>query len=189
MWNSILCIVSAVLLILLFIMPFGCGTSDPLVNPAQTVPSVYVDSTLLPSARQYDWTNYRLGHWEYDPATGWVWIPGYIWSPSQVVWFTGYEYLHTAPLPPPDVVLPRPNEDRSVVQGSFTARTRKFHGTFDDRNLQAILDRIRTHRVAAATREVLRANLSLDFPLTLFTFDNIPPPGPLPAPRFYFAVP
>ena len=71
----------------------GCGTSVPAENPAQTLPSSYVDSTLLSPLRQPDWTNYRLGHWEYDQGIGWTWVPGYVWSPSQVVWFTGYEYL------------------------------------------------------------------------------------------------
>jgi hypothetical protein len=160
-----------------------------MVNPAQTLPSAYVDSTLLPGPPQYDWTNYRLGHWEYDRGIGWTWIPGYIWSPSQVVWFTGYEYLSVAPLPPPDVVLPRPGEAKSPVQGSFSDRPRVFRGGFDEPNLHAILEKIRTHRVAASTKEVLRANLALDFPLTLSTPERIPPPGPPPAPGFIFDVP
>lgn len=167
------------------VMHSGCGTGDPLVHPAQTLPVTSVDSTLLPPQEQYDWTNYRLGHWEYDRGIGWVWVPGYIWSPSQVTWFTGYEYLSTAPIPPPNVVLPRPGELESAVQGSLSGRGRRVRSGFDETNLQAILDRIRTHHVAAATKEMLRANLALDFPLTLFSFDNNPPPpGPPPSPAF-----
>ncbi len=176
--------------VLLVVMHFGCGTSDPLVNPAQTLPVTSVDSTLLPPPRQYDWTDYRLGHWEYYRGIGWTWVPGYIWSPSQVVWFTGYEYLYTSPLPPPDVVLPRAGELETPVQGSRTVRNRNFSGGFDEANLHAILDKIRTHRVAATATEILRANLALDFPLTLFSFDdNPPPPGPPPAPRFFLVGP
>lgn len=172
-------------LVAFLVMHSGCGTSDPLVNPARTLPITAVDSTLLPPPQQTEWTNYRLGHWEYDRGIGWTWVPGYIWSPSQVTWFTGYEYLSAAPIPPPNVVLPRPGELQSAVQGSLGDSGQRLRSGFDEMNLQAILDRIKTHRVVATTREILRANLALDFPLTLFSFDNNPPPpGPLPAPTF-----
>ena len=95
----------------------------------------------------------------------------------------------TAPVPPPEVVLPRPGEVNSAVQGSFNSLERRARGGFDETNLRAILDKIRTHRVYATTKEVLQANLALDFPLTLFSFDSIPPPGPPPLPGFIIEIP
>jgi hypothetical protein len=160
-----------------------------MVNSEVTLSPAYPDSSSPPAGEQYGWLNYHFGHWEYDPGIGWTWLPGYVWSPSHVVWFTGYEYLYSAPLPPPDVVLPQPGETKSVVQGGHSERMFKVRGEFDQTNLQAILEKIQTHRVAATAKEILRPTLSLDFPQTLFLPARIPPPGPPPVPHFVFLFP
>jgi hypothetical protein len=181
----------AVLLFFVFLSltASGCGTSEPMVNSAITLTSALPDSTAKPSQDQYAWTDYHYGYWEYDRGIGWVWVPGYAWSPAHVVWYTGFEYSSNSPLPPPDLVLPLPGEANSVMQGGNTKPTRGFSGEFAQMNLKAILEKIQTHRAIATTREVLRADLALDFPLALFGEDTIPPPGPPPVPHFIFVSP
>ncbi len=168
---------------------FGCGTSESMLVPVRTLSSAYADTTTVAPVRQYNWTDFRLGHWEYDRGLGWIWVPGYTWSPSRVVWFTGFEYLSIAPLPPPDVVLPRPGEAASGIQGGHDDRRRAVQGGFDRMNLEALLMKIQTHRVVATGREALRAVLSLDFPMTLLLPERISPPGPPPVPLFFFVIP
>lgn len=167
----------------------GCGTSDPMVNPAQTLPSEYVDRSLLPPEKQYNWTDYHYGYWQFDHGIGWAWVPGYFWSPAQVVWYTAFEYDCGSPLPPPDLIVPLPGEARAQTQARLVARGPGVRGSFDRTNLHAILDKVETRRMVATTRELLRADLSLDFPLSLFGPESIAPPGPPPVPHFVFGIP
>jgi hypothetical protein len=49
--------------------------------------------------REYGWTwvsdeswgdiPYHYGRWVSDPREGWLWVPGYVWGPSWVVWRSG----------------------------------------------------------------------------------------------------
>lgn len=43
---------------------------------------------------------YHYGRWAYDPEFGWVWVVGYEWAPSWVVWREGDDDIGWAPAPP-----------------------------------------------------------------------------------------
>ncbi|PWT91769.1 MAG: hypothetical protein C5B54_04670 [Acidobacteria bacterium] len=58
------------------------------------------------SYEPYGWLVYHYGNWVYDPSFGWVWVPGYDYSPAPVDWVTYDDYIGWAPLPPPGFALP-----------------------------------------------------------------------------------
>jgi hypothetical protein len=60
------------------------------------------------SYEPYGWAVYHYGNWHHEPAVGWVWIPGYEWSPARVNWISYGGHIGWAPLPPKGVVLPDP---------------------------------------------------------------------------------
>lgn len=43
------------------------------------------------------WGTYHYGRWAYDPGYGWVWVPGYGYSPAWVYWAYGSNYVGWAP--------------------------------------------------------------------------------------------
>lgn len=45
---------------------------------------------------------YHYGRWVYDPDDAWIWVPGYVWSPSWVVWRTDNTNVGWMPMPPGD---------------------------------------------------------------------------------------
>lgn len=53
-------------------------------------------------ASDYEWgaIPYHYGTWVLDPYYGWVWVPGYTWAPSWVVFRTGPDYIGWAPVSP-----------------------------------------------------------------------------------------
>jgi hypothetical protein len=43
----------------------------------------------------------HYGRWGYDPSYGgWLWVPGYVWGPSWVVWRGTDQYVGWFPMPP-----------------------------------------------------------------------------------------
>jgi hypothetical protein len=54
----------------------------------------------------YAWGSipYHYGTWVLDPYLGWIWVPGYVWAPSWVVFSSGPDYIGWAPVPPRFVV-------------------------------------------------------------------------------------
>lgn len=52
------------------------------------------------SDEPWGWATYHYGRWVFDPALGWIWIPGYEWAPAWVTWRFGGGYAGWAPLPP-----------------------------------------------------------------------------------------
>jgi hypothetical protein len=52
------------------------------------------------SDEPFAWAVYHYGRWVYDPAWGWVWIPGYQWAPAWVTWRVGGDVIGWAPLGP-----------------------------------------------------------------------------------------
>src|SRR6185503_664987 len=50
----------------------------------------------------YAWGSvpYHYGTWALDPNLGWIWVPGYVWAPSWVVFSSGPDYVGWAPVPP-----------------------------------------------------------------------------------------
>lgn len=51
----------------------------------------------------WGWAPFHYGRWVYYPPTGWVWLPGYEWSPAWVSWRYGGGYIGWAPLGPAGV--------------------------------------------------------------------------------------
>ena len=45
---------------------------------------------------------YHYGRWVFDPRDGWLWVPGYVWAPSWVVWRSGGGSIGWFPMPPDD---------------------------------------------------------------------------------------
>ena len=43
------------------------------------------------------WGTYHYGRWAHDPHFGWVWVPGYSYSPAWVYWWYGSGYVGWAP--------------------------------------------------------------------------------------------
>lgn len=45
----------------------------------------------------WGWGTYHYGRWAFDPGYGWVWVPGYGYSPAWVYWMYGSDYIGWAP--------------------------------------------------------------------------------------------
>ncbi len=45
----------------------------------------------------WGWGPYHYGRWAFDPGYGWVWVPGYGYSPAWVYWMYGPSYVGWAP--------------------------------------------------------------------------------------------
>ncbi len=45
----------------------------------------------------WGWGTYHYGRWAFDPGYGWVWVPGYGYSPAWVYWMYGPGYVGWAP--------------------------------------------------------------------------------------------
>ena len=57
--------------------------------------------TMWVSDDPWDMT-YHYGRWVFDPRDGWLWVPGYVWAPSWVVWRSGGGSIGWFPMPPDD---------------------------------------------------------------------------------------
>ena len=51
------------------------------------------------SYEPFGWATYHYGYWAYDIVWGWVWIPGYDWTPACVDWVIYDDYIAWAPRP------------------------------------------------------------------------------------------
>jgi hypothetical protein len=49
------------------------------------------------SSEPWGWVPYHYGRWAYDGGFGWVWLPGYTYSPAWVYWMYGPNYFGWAP--------------------------------------------------------------------------------------------
>ncbi|HYC89709.1 MAG TPA: DUF6600 domain-containing protein [Thermoanaerobaculia bacterium] len=45
----------------------------------------------------WGWGTYHYGRWAHDPGYGWVWVPGYGYSPAWVYWSFGSGFVGWAP--------------------------------------------------------------------------------------------
>jgi FecR protein len=45
----------------------------------------------------WGWGPYHYGRWAFDPGYGWVWVPGFGYSPAWVYWMYGPSYVGWAP--------------------------------------------------------------------------------------------
>ncbi|MDH3215460.1 MAG: hypothetical protein OEN01_04105 [Candidatus Krumholzibacteria bacterium] len=60
------------------------------------------------SYEPFGWAAYHYGFWHYDPAYGWIWLPGDRWFPSRVSWLYYGDYVCWAPIPPPGYYIADP---------------------------------------------------------------------------------
>lgn len=59
---------------------------------------VYLPSGLTwVSSEPWGWVPYHYGSWDFLPVYGWVWRPGYVWSPAWVYWYWGPDYVGWCP--------------------------------------------------------------------------------------------
>jgi hypothetical protein len=49
------------------------------------------------SSEPWGWVPYHYGSWDYLPAYGWVWEPGYVYSPAWVYWYWGSSHVGWCP--------------------------------------------------------------------------------------------
>lgn len=52
------------------------------------------------SEEPWAWATYHYGDWTFDPAYGWIWVPGTEWAPAWVVWREAPDYIGWAPCKP-----------------------------------------------------------------------------------------
>lgn len=78
------------------------------------------------SSEPYGWVVYHYGYWVFAGASGWVWIPGYDWSPARVQWFVSDRYIGWSPMVPGHT--PPPPSDPAILW--IVVPTRTF--TFDN---------------------------------------------------------
>lgn len=45
----------------------------------------------------WGWIPYHYGTWDYFPGHGWLWEPGYVWSPAWVYWYWGPSHVGWCP--------------------------------------------------------------------------------------------
>lgn len=60
------------------------------------------------SYEPFGWITYHYGMWVYDIVWGWLWIPGYTWSPGCVDWLVYDDYVAWAPCHPDDFYIGDP---------------------------------------------------------------------------------
>jgi hypothetical protein len=59
------------------------------------------------SDEPWAWACYHYGCWAYEPAYGWVWVPGVEWAPAWVSWRVGGGFIGWAPVPPSGRIFAR----------------------------------------------------------------------------------
>jgi len=77
------------------------------------------------SDEPFGWIVYHYGSWVDGEPAGWLWVPGYEWSPARVQWAWRDDMIGWAPLPPPGRTIPVAVEQREwviVPSHKFTSR-------------------------------------------------------------------
>jgi hypothetical protein len=59
------------------------------------------DGWLWDSDEPFGWIVCHYGNWYEDDELGWVWVPGYEWSPARVEWYVTDREIAWAPMFPP----------------------------------------------------------------------------------------
>jgi hypothetical protein len=59
------------------------------------------DGWLWDSDEPFGWIVCHYGNWYEDDEFGWVWVPGYEWSPARVEWYVTDNEIAWAPMFPP----------------------------------------------------------------------------------------
>jgi hypothetical protein len=66
------------------------------------------------SDEPFSWVVYHYGYWSHWGAAGWLWVPGYEWSPARVHWYAGEDFIGWAPLSPPGHTPPQAYEQDNI---------------------------------------------------------------------------
>ncbi len=78
--------------------------AEPTWRPFMYGHWVYsADGWLWDSDEPFGWIVCHYGNWLHDEELGWIWIPGYEWSPARVEWNVSNDEIAWAPLAPPFV--------------------------------------------------------------------------------------
>jgi len=119
------------------------------------------------SPEPFGWIVYHYGFWTYQGAAGWLWVPGYEWSPARVRWYEDETMIGWAPLPPSGfdpqgtefgwiTIQPqyfvRENVGHYAVRGTQLPTTRKAG---DDRRQPDVrtIERVAAQRIEKLTTE------------------------------------
>lgn len=86
------------------------------------------------SYEPFGWLVYHYGNWYFIDGTGWVWIPGYVWSPAQVSWFDYDDYIGWCPLAPAGYSFADPWDFGPVIYWNIVL-VRDFHHPEIDRHV------------------------------------------------------
>jgi hypothetical protein len=128
------------------------------------------------------WAAYHYGQWVFTPEFGWIWQPGYSYTPGRVVWATGPDYIGWTPY-----VAGGPNVNfwvmvnrdrfgysnysnyalrRDVVRNMFDRRVVRVHpGTLDRMEVERITNRpVRVVPVDVRTVSADRRSVKLILP-------------------------
>ena len=73
-----------------------CGSPQPYVDGSWDWTG---DGWTWDSDEPWAWT-LHYGRWVLSPSFGWVWVPGDVWGPAWVDWFSGDGFVGWAPLSP-----------------------------------------------------------------------------------------
>jgi len=120
----------------------GYGTvwrpdADPGWRPFTYGHWVYTnDGWLWDSDEPFGWIVCHYGNWAYDDDQGWVWLPGYEWSPARVRWHVTDHEIGWAPLFPE----PRHGYHQNVIQLQWTFAPLPFFTSVEVRRHIAFRD-------------------------------------------------
>ncbi len=85
---------------------------------------------------------HHYGRWAYDPAAGWLWVPGRVWAPAWVDWRVSDDYVAWAPVPPSVYIVndafyppPIPVENYFVVEQSHFCDPQVYQYSVIEQNL------------------------------------------------------
>ncbi len=101
-------------------------------EPAAYVPYtngqwVYTDAGwYFKAPTPYEERTSHYGRWVYDPAMGWVWVPGRVWAPAWVDWRENDGYVAWAPIPPSVYIVKNSVSSVIINENHYTIVEKRF---------------------------------------------------------------
>jgi hypothetical protein len=93
------------------------------------------DGWVWDSDEPFGWVVCHYGYWYYDDDQGWVWLPGYDWSPARVRWYVTDNEIGWAPMfPQPRQGFPHNN----VIYTQWTFSPTRFFAADEVHNHMTI---------------------------------------------------
>lgn len=103
------------------------------------------DGWLWDSDEPFGWIVCHYGNWFYEENQGWVWLPGYDWSPASVRWYVTDNEVGWAPLSP----KLHSGHHQNSIQMQWTFVPVSLFTSFDIHNHLAIRTTLSSERVRA----------------------------------------